>query len=198
MEKNMIRSFIKHSAILLACLGIAGTTLAETKTYKIDSSHTYPAFEADHQGGLSLWRGKINSTTGTITLDTEAKSGTVNVEMDMSTIDFGHEGMNKSAKEKIFFTDKFPTATYSGNLTNFDNGEPTSVEGSLTLNGVTKPLTLDIGVFLCKPHYRTGKEICGADATATFNRGDYGVDYGLSNGFFPEVKLLISVEAEVQ
>ncbi|GIR41319.1 MAG: hypothetical protein CM15mP51_20990 [Porticoccaceae bacterium] len=52
-------------------------------------------------GGLSLWRGKINSTSGEIVLDKDKETGSVNVIMDMSTIDFGHEGMNKHAKNSI-------------------------------------------------------------------------------------------------
>ena len=44
-------------------------------TYVIDPSHTFPAFEADHMGGLSLWRGKINSTSGEIILDKKNKTG---------------------------------------------------------------------------------------------------------------------------
>lgn len=194
----MIRTLIKHSFFFIACLCFASASYSEPKTYKIDPSHTYPSFEADHQGGLSLWRGKVQSTGGTIVMDVEAEKGTVNVEMDMSTIDFGHEEMNKTAKEKILSVDKFPTATYTGELTNFVDGEPTSVEGSMTLHGVTKPLTLTINQFLCKPHFRSGKEICGADAEASFDRSEYGVDHALDHGFFPKVKLRISIEANIQ
>jgi polyisoprenoid-binding protein YceI len=42
------------------------------------------------------------------------------------------------------------------------------------------------------------REVCGADASATFNRADFGVDYGVKMGFKPEVKLAIQVEAVKQ
>lgn len=191
-------NFLRELVFIAFVVSVSNAAIAEPKTYAIDSSHTYPAFEADHQGGLSLWRGKINSTTGSIVLDREAKTGSVDISMDMATIDFGHDGMNKSATGDIFKVADFPSATYTGTLTDFVDGAPTAVEGHLTLVGVTKPLQLSINQFLCKPHFRTGKETCGADASALFDRGEFGVNAGLEGGFFPEVSLRISVEAQAQ
>ena len=159
-----------------------------------DASHTYPAFEADHFGGMSVWRGKVNHTEGEATLDREAGTGTINATMDMTTIDFGHDRMNQEAYDKILHVSEFPTATYQGRLVDFKNGSPTRIEGTLTLHGVTKPVNLQITSFLCKPHWSTHIERCGAGATATINRADFGLVRDLNLGFFPEVKLLISVE----
>jgi polyisoprenoid-binding protein YceI len=172
--------------------------LAAPVTYNIDSNHTYPTFEADHLGGLSFWRGKINSTSGTVTLDKEAQSGTVNVTMDMKTIDFGHQGLNDHAQTPdLFDTAQFPTATFTGRLTNFRNGAPTAVEGELTLHGVTKPVTLTINSFMCKEHPMQRREVCGADASAKLNRSDFGVNFGQQMGFGMDVTLRISIEAIV-
>jgi polyisoprenoid-binding protein YceI len=179
----------------VACGALALGVSAAPVTYEIDSAHTYPSFEADHSGGLSLWRGKINSSTGKITLDKEAGTGTVEVTMDMKTIDFGHQGLNDHAMSPdIFNTAQFPTATYTGRLANFRNGAPTTVEGNLTLHGVTKPVTLTVNSFKCAPH-RSGREVCGADASATINREDFGVSFGKNFGFDMGVTLRISVEA---
>ena len=52
----------------------------------------------------------------------------------------------------MFDVAKFPTATYTGKLTKFVNGAPTEVDGTLTLHGVTKPVTLKIDQFGCRPH----------------------------------------------
>lgn len=186
----------------IVAFGIAGASagsigVAEPVTYNIDPSHTFPAFEADHWGGLSIWRGKVNRTSGTVVLDREAETGSIEVVMDMASIDFGHDGMNERAVVDILHVDRFPTATYSGTLTDFRDGEPTAVTGNLTLHGVTRPVDLEISRFQCQPHFRTQREVCGADASTTIDRGEYGVDYDLENGFFPEVKLLISVEARI-
>jgi polyisoprenoid-binding protein YceI len=176
-------------------LAFAAGVSAAPVTYEIDPAHTYPSFEADHSGGVSLWRGKINSSTGRIVLDKEAGSGTVEVTMDMKTIDFGHQGLNDHAQTPdIFDTAQFPTATYQGRLVDFRNGAPTAVEGNLTMHGMTKPVRLTLNSFKCAPS-RSGREVCGADALATIDRSEWGVNFGQNFGFDMKVTLRISVEA---
>jgi polyisoprenoid-binding protein YceI len=183
------------SLLGLACGTFAAAALAAPATYDIDPAHTYPTFEADHLGGLSFWRGKVNSSSGKITLDKAAGAGTVEVTMDMKTIDFGHQGLNEHAQTPdLFDTAKYPTATFSGKLMKFENGAPTAVDGTLTMHGVTKPVTLTISKFLCKQHPMMMKEVCGADATTQINREDFGISLG--KGLFDMgVTLRISVEA---
>ena len=177
---------------------LAVTVSAAPVTYNVDPAHTYPAFEADHQGGLSIWRGKVKRSSGTIVLDKEAETGTVELTMDMSSIDFGHDGMNEHAMASdILDVEQFPTATYVGRLVDFEDGSPTAVEGALTLHGVTNPLNLVINRFRCQPHFRNMREVCGADAAATFNRDDFGVDYDKDHGFLMGVNLLITIEAHI-
>lgn len=183
------------SSIFVA-VAVAGIAVAAPATYNIDPQHTYPAFEADHMGGLSIWRGKVETTSGKVVLDRAAKTGTVDVTMDMKSINFGMAKMNEHAlSPDIFDTAKFPTATFTGKLAGFNGENPTEVQGNLTLHGVTKPVTLKLNSFMCKPNPMSKKETCGADASATINREDFGVSYGKALGFKMDVKLLISVEA---
>jgi len=178
-----------------ALLMTSVATAAPVK-YTIDPNHTYPSFEADHFGGLSTWRGKFNSTSGTIVLDREAGTGSLDVKIDTASIDFGHEKLNEHAKSAdMFDVEKYPEATYTGKLTKFVNGAPTEVEGSLTLKGVSKPVKLTIDRFLCKPNPMNKKEVCGANATARINREDFGIDYGKPYGFDMTTVLHIQVEA---
>ncbi len=175
---------------------LAGTAVAAPVTYQIDPAHTYPSFEADHMGGLSVWRGKFDTSSGTVVLDKEKSAGTVDITVDATSIDFGNPKLNEHAqKAEMFDAAKFPTATFKGTLEGFKNGAPTEVKGELTLHGVTKPLTLKINKFLCKPNPMTKKEVCGADASTTFNRGDFGIKYGDTFGFNLETKLAIQIEA---
>lgn len=187
---------LRAAAVSVLGLAIHAGALAAPVTYNIDSSHTYPSFEADHMGGLSVWRGKFNSTSGTITLDKEAQTGTVEIKIDASSIDFGHDKLNEHAKgEDMFDVAKYPTATYTGKLVNFKKGAPTAVDGTLELHGVKKPVKLKINKFQCKNHPMLNKEVCGADASAVFNREDFGISYGKQYGFDMTVKLAIQVEA---
>lgn len=169
---------------------------AEPATYRMDPNHTHPSFEADHMGGLSTWRGKFNKSSGTVVMDQAAKTGTVEVTIDVGSIDFGNDELNEHARgPDMFDVAKYPTAVYQGKLTDFEDGKPGKVVGTLTLHGVTKPLTLEIDEFLCKPNPMSKKETCGADASAEFNRSDFGVSYGKAFGFKQEVELQIQVEA---
>jgi polyisoprenoid-binding protein YceI len=163
--------------------------------YNVDPNHTYPSFEADHFGGLSVWRGKFDKSSGTIVVDKDKGSGTVEISIDAASIDFGHTKLNDHAKSaEMFDVAKFPTATYKGTLAKFKDGAPTEVEGELTLHGVTKPVKLTINQFKCIVNPMIKKEVCGADAAATFNRSDFGVSFGDKYGFKQEVKLQIQVE----
>jgi polyisoprenoid-binding protein YceI len=164
-------------------------------TYNLDPNHTYPSFEADHFGGLSVWRGKFDSTSGKVVYDKDAKSGSIDVTVDMTSIDFGQAKLNEHAKSpEIFDAAKYPTATYSGKFTKFNGATPTEAEGTLTMHGVTKPVTLTINSFKCIQNPMSHKEVCGADASATFSRADFGVNFGDKFGFKQEVKLQIQVE----
>jgi polyisoprenoid-binding protein YceI len=189
-----LRMKIALSAAVLAL--VTGSALAAPVTYEVDPTHTYPSFAADHMGGLSVWRGKFDKSSGTIVLDKDKATGTVEITVDTNSIDFGLEKLNEHARTPdMFDVAKYPTATYKGKLANFKNGAPTEVQGEFTLHGVTKPLTLHIDSFLCKPNPMTKKEVCGADATATFNRKDYGLNFGEPYGFKMDVKLAIQIEA---
>ena len=174
---------------------IASAALAAPVTYNVDPAHTFPAFEADHFGGLSVWRGKVNSTSGKIVYDQEAKAGSVEVTMDMKSIDFGQDALNKHATSgEMLDVTQFPTATFKGKLTKFNGDTPSEVAGELTLHGVTKPVTLKVVKFKCMTNPMSRKDVCGADAAAQFNREDFGVSYGKNLGFDMTIKLLISVE----
>jgi polyisoprenoid-binding protein YceI len=180
---------------LLSTLALACAAHAAPATYTVDPMHTFPSFEADHMG-MSMWRGKINRNAGTITLDKAAGTGRVDITMDMASIDFGLDIMNSKAREpELFDTAKFPQARYTGRLDGFQNGAPTRVVGELTLHGVTKPVTLTINSFKCMPHPMLKRDWCGADASATINRADFGIDAGKDWGFKMDVGLRISVEA---
>ncbi len=185
-----------HLIIIFLSLLLSSQSIGKPATYVIDPSHTFPAFEADHMGGLSLWRGKINSSSGEIILDKKNKTGFVNVVMEMNSIDFGHEGMNKHAKNKdMFDVEKFPVAIYNGTFSDFQDGAPTKVKGKLTLHGITKEVDLDIKTFKCQMHPFKFKEVCGADAYGKIMRDDFDVSYGKLFGFKMDVALQIGVEA---
>src|ERR1700722_3286914 len=184
----------KLLALSLLVLGAASASAAST-TYNVDPDHTHPSFEVDHFGGVSTWRGTFKKTTGTITLDTAAKAGTVDFVIDTATVDLAHDKLNEHVSSpEILDVAQYPTAEYKGRFGEFAIGAPKTVTGVLTLHGVTKPVTLTINSYKCIEHPMLKKQVCGADASGTFNRADFGVNYGQQYGFKQDVLLRIQVE----
>jgi polyisoprenoid-binding protein YceI len=187
--RNLITAAFAGAAL------VATTAFAAPETFQLDPNHTYPSFEADHFGGMSLWRGKFTKSSGTVTLDREAKTGTVDVTIDVASIQTGNTKLDEHLRGPDFFNAaKDPSAVYKGTSIRFDGDKPVEVVGTLTMHGVTKPLNLTLDSFQCKQHPMLKRLWCGADATATFNRADFGLDYGKAYGFNMTTKLAIQVE----
>ena len=164
-------------------------------TYMLDPTHTYPSFEADHFGGLSVWRGKFTKSSGMVTLDRAAKTGTVDVTVDPASVQTGNPKLDEHLQSDAFFdVTKYPSVTYKGTDIRFDGDKPVEVIGSLTMHGVTKPLNLTVDSFKCMPHPVLKREVCGVEASAHFNRADYGMDFGSKYGFSMDTKLDIQAE----
>jgi len=164
-------------------------------TYMLDPTHTYPSFEADHFGGLSIWRGKFTKTTGTVTLDRAAKTGTVDVTVDPASVQTGNGKLDEHLKAAEFFdVAQYPGVTYKGTEIKFDGDKPVEVIGNLTIRGITKPVNLKIDSFKCMPHPVLKREVCGVEASTEFNRADFGMDFGAKYGFGMETRLHIQSE----
>src|ERR1043166_2596544 len=132
------------TALLIAAA--SSSAAAAPETYPLDPNHTYPSFEFPHMG-ISVWRGKFDRSSGTVVIDRAAKTGTVDVQIDTTSIDFGLKAMDDKAKSEDFFNvAKYPTATYKGKLV-FDGDTLKAVDGTFTLMGVGKPLKLTVNQF---------------------------------------------------
>ncbi len=187
----------RSSLLLLLALATAPAIAAET-VYVIEPTHTFPSFEADHMG-MSTWRGKFNHSSGEVRIDRENGTGSLDVAVDLRSIDFGLDVLNDWAVgEQLFDVARYPQAFYRGQLAGFHDGAPSRVDGELTLHGVTRPLTLVIDRFKCQPHPVHKRDWCGADAHAVFDRSQFGLDAGKDYGFDMNVTLRIQVEADIK
>ena len=145
---------------------------------------------------MSVWRGKFNKTAGKVVLDRAAGNGAFDIVVEVDSVDFGQAQLNDVAKgQQLFDVERYPQARYRGQLEAFVDGAPTRAVGEFTLHGVTRPLTLEIRQFKCMPHPLFKREFCGADAYASFQRDDFGLDWGRNYGFRMQVDLRIQVEA---
>lgn len=183
-----------RSALLVAMGLSAGVAFAASESYTIDPTHTFPSFEVSHLG-FSTQRGRFNSTSGRITLDRQARTATAEITIDAGSIDTGLDKLEAHLHKPDFFdVEKYPRITFKSTGARFNSDTLAALEGQLTMHGQTRPVTLTVTNFRCGIHPVNKKSVCGADATATIKRSDFGIKYGLPV-IGDEVKLFIQVEA---
>lgn len=185
---------MKKSLIAFAIAATLSTSVFAADTYIIDARHTFPSFEVSHLG-FSIQRGRFNKTSGSFALDTAAKSGSIDISIDASSIDTGLAELEKHMQGEDFFdTAKYPTITFKSKSLQFDGDKLTGAEGDFTLLGVTRPVRLKVDHFKCGRHPMTKVAMCGANATTTIKRSEFGMTkYVPAVG--DEVKIAIQVEA---
>lgn len=185
---------MRRLILLFLSLFILSTHAYAMESYTLDPKHTFPSYEVNHLG-LTTQRGRFNATSGKLTLDLANRKATVDIEIDTRTISTGQEDLEKHLKAEDFFNvEKFPKMTFKSTKVDFEGEKPKSVHGDLTLLGVTRPVTLAITSFNCRVHPMNKKYVCGADASATIKRSDFGMNYAIP-AVSDEVRLLIQVEA---
>lgn len=181
----------------IAPLIIAATlcpAVAAADRYSIDSRHTYPMFEVNHLG-FSTQRGRFNKTTGKIVLDPAARKGSIEVSIDAASIDMGLDDWDKHMRSEDFFhVERHPTMTFVSDRLTFEQGKPVAAEGSFTLLGVTRPVRLHIANFTCGVHPINKKDVCGAEASTSIRRSDFGMTKYLP-GVGDDIRIVIPVEA---
>lgn len=174
---------MKTLATLALTAALAAPALAAPQTFAIDNSHTFPRFSYSHFG-LSTQLSRFNKTTGTVVLDKAAKTASVDVTIDMKSVDTGFALFNNHIQGADFLdTATYPTATFKSTKVHFDGDKPTAIDGNLTIKGVTKPVTLKVTAFTAMPHPMLKKDAIGANATVVikrseFNAGKYAPNVG--------------------
>ena len=156
--------------------------------------YTFPSFSYTHLG-FSKQQSRFDKTTGKITIDRAAKSGSLDVSIDTKSVNTGVEIFNGHLKgEDYFNVEKFPAITFKSGTFKFEGDKLASVNGDLTIKGVTKPVTLAVTSFNCAPHPFTKKEMCGANASTTIKRSEFNAGKNVP-AVSDEVTLNIVVEA---
>jgi polyisoprenoid-binding protein YceI len=185
---------MKKTLIAIALASTVSVSAFAADSYTIDARHTFPSFEVSHLG-FSIQRGRFNNSAGKITLDTAAKSGSIDVTIDAASVDTGLAELEKHLQgEEFFEVAKYPTITFTSKNLQFDGDKLVGANGDFTLHGVTKPVSLLIDHFRCAPHPMNKKPTCGANATATIKRSEFGIAKYLP-AVGDEVKIAIQVEA---
>ena len=188
--------------IIAAVLAAPLAAAAQVENYVIDPYHTVPYFDIDHFGFATM-RGRFDRATGKFSIDRAAKTASVELEIPTATVNSGdtEKGQRPRTRDEhlkgadFFNVQEFPTITYRSTRVVFKGDDPVSIEGNMTMLGVTKPVTLTLERWKCGPDVRPVKPQrfqCGGNATGSFKRSDFGMKFGLPTAVGDEVKLWMS------
>ena len=189
-----MKSFKQLTLATTLFAALAGSAIAAPVTYGVDGSHTFPRFSYSHFG-YSTQLSSFKNTSGKVVFDAEAKTGSVDITIDMKSVNTGFDDFNGHIQgEDFLHTAKFPTATFKSTKVVFEGDKPKSIDGVLTIKGVSKPVTLTVTSFLAMPHPMMKKPAIGANAFTTIKRSEFN-----AGKFAPyvgdEVRIDIAIEA---
>ena len=192
---------MKHLPKLLIAFLAPACVFAAPVTYSIDPLHSFPNFTINHLGMTNI-HGRFDRMTGKIVYDAAAKSGSMEVKVQAASVTTGDAKRADGARSRdehlrsadFFNSAEFPEIVFKSTKMNFAGDKPESVEGNLTLLGVTKPVKFQVTSFNCGPHPFTKKPMCGAYVEGTIKRTDFGMKFGVP-AVADEVKLAIGLEA---
>ena len=182
------------AATITLAAALAAPAVAAPETYVLDSAHSFPRFSYNHFG-YSTQVSRFNKTTGKIIYDKEAKTASVDIVIDTTSVDSGFPVFNEHLRSEDFFdTAKYPTATFKSTKVIFEGDKPSAIEGNLTIKGITKPVTLTVTSFHAMPHPMKKKDAIGANAFTTVKRSDFNAGkYAPNVG--DEIRIDLGVEA---
>jgi len=185
---------MKKTLLAFVLSSFAAASFAASETYTIDTMHTAPHFEYSHMG-FSNQSHSFDNTTGKIVLDRENKTASVEVVIDAKTVNTGYPVFNGHLQGEDFFdVAQYPTITFKSTKVNFAADVPTSIDGILSIKGISKPVTLTITSFHAAPNGMLKKDEIGANATGKIKRSDFNMAKYVPY-VSDEVTLSISVEA---
>lgn len=182
--------------VVVGLAAVVAMPAAAQETYVLDPAHSRPTFEARHIGYTTQF-GSFGAVKGTVVLDRAAKKAAVEVTIDASSVRTFDPRLDAIVRgERFFNVDKYPTIYFKSTGATFDGERLASLDGDLTMIGVTRPVRLAVVSFACGEHPFNKKPMCGCDAVARIRRSDWGMTTNVLTGApADEITIRIPVEA---
>ncbi len=189
---------MKMMSKLLATASLSAAVVtpvfAAPATYGVEPNHTFPRFSYTHLG-FTTQQSRFDKTTGTVVYDKEGRAGSVDITIDTRSVSTGSALFNQHIQGEDFLdTAQHPSVTFKSTKVNFDGDKPVSIEGDLTMKGITKRATLTVTRFLAAPHPIQKKDTIGADAYTIVKRTDFNMGK-YAPAVSDEVRIDIAIEA---
>lgn len=152
-----------------------------TGTWTIDADHSTVGFTVRHLG-LAKVRGRFDGVDATLVVGDDLPSSSVEATIELGTVSTGNADRDGHLLSSDFFNaETDPKMTFvSTEITGA--GEEYSLVGSLTLNGITKPVELDVEFFGTSVFPADQSTRAGFSATGSLSRKDYGIEFNMPIG----------------
>lgn len=193
-----MKNLNKTAAVTTLAILIAFTSasvwaeMAEPGSYMIDPAHTTVTFSVSHLGTSNLV-GRFNTIEGDFTLAPKGNSK-VEFSIETSSVDTNHKKRDTHLRSPDFFNAKqFPKMKFTSSKVQFNNGELEKIEGSLSLHGKTRSVTLTVEPVGAGADPWGGYR-AGYHATTVIKRSDYGMDF-MQGGIGDDIKVSLNIEA---
>jgi len=176
---------------------LAGRVLPAVGTWDIDPGHTELAFIGRHFMVTKV-RGRFTGITGAVTVADEIEVSSVEVAIDMRSVDSGSRVRDDHLRsEELFDVEKYPTATFRSSRVEW-HGTQGTVHGDLTIHGVTRQVPLEVS-FEGQVHDPWGGDRAIFSARAKVNREDFDITWNVAleaGGVLVSKEIQIEIELE--
>ena len=162
-------------------------------TWTIDPTHSEVGFTVRHLG-MSKVRGRFNRFEGSVTIADDLTTAAVSAAIDLGSVDTNNDDRDGHLQSTDFFNaENHPSMTFASTLAG-----PRELAGDLTINGITRPVTLDLETHgVTVDGYGTTR--AGFSASTTIKRSDFGINFNMPIGLDGMlISDKVSVELEIQ
>ncbi len=198
LRSSLIAALLATTALPAFADDVSLNPLSAPKgKYKADPNHTSVLFCIRHNG-ISDYCGRFNGVTGTLTFSgNQPEKSTLNVEIDVNSIDTPSDRLDTELKTNFFETAKFPTATFKSTSIKVTGKNEGEITGDLTLHGVTKPVTLKATYGGGKQHPLANTYVIGFSGSTKFNHTEFGFPSVVWRSFIGD-EVTLYFESELQ
>lgn len=179
-------------------LSISGTAAAAPATYRLDPEHVVLGFIVSHLGFAGVL-GTFGDVEGSFVFDeATGELSDVTITVATASVETRHEERDEHVRSRDFLDVRhFPQMTFTAAGARRTGERTFEIDGELELLGQRRPLTLD-ATWNKSGDYPIGRGAyaIGVSARGTLERGDFGMTYGLDNGWVgDDVEILVELEA---
>lgn len=167
--------------------GVKDKSRVQAGTYTADAGHTMVVWEVDHLG-FSDYTGIFGNVSGTLQIDpANLSAAQLDVTIPVAEVTTASSGLTAhllkaaeaGAKADFFGAAPAPARFVSTGIVLNDDGDEAKITGNLTLNGVTRPVTIDAEFKGAGASPMNKKLTVGFKGEAEIKRSDFGISYGL-------------------